>query len=116
MRSPVSLTAAILAALSVASADASAAFPPDQTYCRNGKIIERELGADGYRVVVAGGYRVTEGQPVKVQIWEGDERDWVITEASFAHNRTCIVRSGVKLHMLDAIRRPSPSRSERGRD
>jgi hypothetical protein len=73
---------------------------PREPGCESGKGIERALGSHGFRVVVSGGYQVREGRPVKVQIWENDNSDWVITEAFLRQRKTCIVRSGVRLHML----------------
>lgn len=73
---------------------------PGELGCEDGKGIERALGNHGFRVVVSGGYQFREGRPVKVQIWENDNSDWVITEAFMRQQKTCVVRSGVRLHML----------------
>jgi len=88
-------------ALSVISGSALAfdSLPADGK-CEYGKAIERALGSFAYRVVVSGGYEGDGGRPVKVQLWQNDDRDWVITEAFLKQNRTCVVRSGVRLHML----------------
>lgn len=69
-------------------------------HCEQGKGIERALGRAGFRVVASGGFESRQALPVKLQVWERENRDWVITEAYMARNRTCVVRAGVKLHML----------------
>ena len=69
-------------------------------HCEEGKSIERALGRAGFRVVASGGFESGQARPVKLQVWERDNRDWVITEAYMARNRTCVVRAGEKLHML----------------
>lgn len=88
-------------ALLVASGSASAFdAPPADGACEYGRTIERALGSFAYRVVASGGYEQEAGRPVKVQVWQNDQRDWVITEAFLKQNRTCVVRSGIRLHML----------------
>ncbi|WP_440995741.1 hypothetical protein [Arhodomonas sp. SL1] len=88
-----------MAFASVAAVASTGAPIPDDGECRRGKGIERMLGSHGYRVVVSGGYAAAS-PAVKVQIWENDERDWVLTEAFMNQNRTCVVRSGIRLHMM----------------
>lgn len=84
-----------LALPSISAANASAAL-----HCEQGKGIERALGRAGFRVVASGGLESQQAMPVKLQVWQRDNRDWVITEAYMARNRTCVVRAGVRLHML----------------
>lgn len=74
--------------------------PRSALACEHGKGIERDLGQRGFRVVVAGGYRMRDDHPVKVQIWENEDSNWVITEAYIGRDRTCVVRTGRGLHML----------------
>ena len=80
-----------------AAEDRRRAGPP---VCERGKGIERELGQRGFRIVVSGGYRLRDDRRVKLQLWENEDSDWVITEAFLGRNRTCVVRSGRGLHML----------------
>lgn len=74
--------------------------PGDERTCERGKGIERSLGMHGYRVVVSGGARGRENARVKVQIWQNECDDWVITERFLRERRTCVVRSGRRLHMM----------------
>lgn len=77
-----------------------AASSPSLLHCEQGKSIERALGRAGFRVIASGGFESQQARPVKLQIWERENRDWVITEAYMARNRTCVVRAGRRLHML----------------
>lgn len=79
---------------------ASDYVPGDGRTCERGKGIERALGMHGYRVVVAGGARGPRDEKVKVQIWQNDGDEWVITERFLRDRRTCVVRSGGRLHMM----------------
>lgn len=72
----------------------------DEPACERGKGIERALGMHGYRVVVSGGDRDPRDRTVKMQIWRNDAGEWVITERFLRERRTCVVRSGVRLHMM----------------
>ena len=95
----------IVAALALAawcSPVAAAGYVPgeDEPACEQGKGIERALGMHGYRVVVSGGDRGPGGRAVKLQVWQNDSDDWVITERLLDDRRTCVVRSGEALHML----------------
>ena len=90
---------AMLLALCTTALHAAPALP-DAGDCRRGKGIERTLGNHGYRVVVSGGYEGRGARSVKVQVWENEERDWVITEAFLRDRRTCVVRTGIRLHMM----------------
>jgi len=86
----------------MASSGPVAAFDsvPDEGECAGGSQIERALGSFGYRVVVSGADRAGEDRPVKVQVWENDDRNWVITEAFLQRRRTCVVRTGTHLFMM----------------
>ena len=101
MRSPVVLRLGVLlgAALAVAPA-AVAAVPVAGGECQRGKAIERTLGKHGYRVVVSGGGPRDDARHIKVQVWQHEDGDWAITEAFIGRNRTCVVRTGTRLHML----------------
>jgi hypothetical protein len=79
---------------------ASDYVPGDGRTCERGKGIERTLGMHGYRVVVSGGTRGPRDGRVKVQVWQNDGDDWVITERFLRERRTCVVRSGGRLHMM----------------
>ncbi len=87
-------------ALVSGAADAVGASIPEAGACEPGKTIERALGRNGYRVVVSGGSGASDDGSVKVQVWENDDGDWVITEAFIERNSTCVVRSGSGLHMM----------------
>ena len=74
--------------------------PGDGRTCAHGKGIERTLGMHGYRVVVSGGTRGPRDGRVKLQVWQNDRAEWVITERFLRERRTCVVRSGGRLHMM----------------
>lgn len=92
--------AAAFALLASADPLPAAGSMPGDGDCERGKTIERALGNRGYRVVLGGGYKVRADESVKVQVWQNEARDWVITEAFLEQNRTCVVRSGIRLHMM----------------
>lgn len=92
-------TAALVLLVSEAALSAVRAVPDDGA-CESGKGIERTLGRHGYRVVVSGGGDTENAEAIKIQVWENDEGQWVITEAFVGSNRTCVVRSGDQLHMM----------------
>lgn len=94
----VALVSAALALVALPSTGIASRAPA--LHCEQGKGIERALGRAGFRVVASGGFESAQARPVKLQVWERENRDWVITEAYMARNRTCVVRAGVKLHML----------------
>ena len=94
---PTGVALVLFAATGVASVADSV---PGDRECERGKGIERDLGERGYRVVVSGGYDGDAERPVKVQIWENPVEHWVITERFMQENRTCVIRSGRRLHML----------------
>lgn len=79
---------------------ASDYVPGDGRACERGKGIERTLGMHGYRVVVSGGTRGPRDGRVKMQVWQNERDDWVITERFLRERRTCVVRSGGRLHMM----------------
>lgn len=68
--------------------------------CATAGTIERTLGNHGYRVVMSGAHEEGDDRTVKLQVWENEDRDWVITEAFLNARRTCVVRTGHRLHML----------------
>ncbi len=94
------LMATALIALAPVVAAAAAGSVPEEGACEPGKGVERALGRNGYRVVASGGSGASDDRSVKVQIWENDESDWVITEAFIDRDRTCVVRAGDQLHMM----------------
>ena len=100
IRRPHTILAAVLALSSVPAAADGAPAVAEAGNCASGKAIERALGRHGFRVVVAGGYKARGERSVKVQVWENGERDWVITEAFLRERRTCVVRTGIRLHTL----------------
>ena len=87
------------AALAMASA-AAAPVPVAGGECQPGKGIERTLGKHGYRVVGSGGGPRDDERRIKVQVWQHEDGDWAITEAFIGRNRTCVVRTGTRLHLL----------------
>jgi len=96
----IGLATAVLTGLAWETLFAAAASVPEAGACREDKGIERTLGRQGYRVVVSGGSATGSGGAVKVQIWERDDGQWVITETFVEGKQTCVVRSGNQLHML----------------
>jgi hypothetical protein len=95
------LVAMLVLAVSAPQPAAANYVPGDQEpACERGKEIERALGMHGYRVVVSGGDRGPRDRVVKMQIWQNDEGEWVITERFLHERRTCVVRSGGRLHMM----------------
>lgn len=68
--------------------------------CERGKAIEHALGRYGYRVVASGGDGGRRDQTVKMQVWENEREDWVITERFMQEGKTCVIRSGDRLHLL----------------
>lgn len=68
--------------------------------CATAGTIERTLGNHGYRVVMSGAHEEGDNQTVKLQVWENEDRDWVITEAVLGERRTCVLRTGRRLDML----------------
>lgn len=93
-------TAAALALLVCSGPAAGFDAVPEEGDCAGGSRIERALGSFGYRVVVSGADRARDDRPVKVQVWENDDREWVITEAFIHRKRTCVVRTGSHLFMM----------------
>lgn len=91
---------ALVAALALGLPGVAQANATRTVHCEQGKGIERALGRAGFRVVASGGFESRQARPVKLQVWERENRDWVITEAYLARNRTCVVRAGIKLHIL----------------
>ncbi len=68
--------------------------------CGRGEAIEHALGRYGYRVVASGGDGGRPDQTVKMQVWENEQKDWVITERFMRERKTCVIRSGDRLHLL----------------
>ncbi|MDZ7705599.1 MAG: hypothetical protein U5L04_14080 [Trueperaceae bacterium] len=68
--------------------------------CATAGTIERTLGSHGYRVVMSGAHKEGDGHTVKLQVWENEDRDWVITEAFLGERRTCVLRTG---RLLDTL-------------
>jgi|GEM_PF-2987969 len=93
------LLAAALIPVVATTADTTSG-PGDRGACRLGKLIERALGEDGFRVVAGGGFAQSDAVPVKLQVWASHDRDWVITERFMGENRTCVVRTGRSWHVL----------------
>jgi hypothetical protein len=94
------ILAGILALVGGTRAAHGAPTIPEASECALGQAIEQTLGKHGYRVIMSGAYEESGERTVKIQMWENEDRDWVITEAFLYEQHTCVVRTGRRLHML----------------